>query len=520
MDPQQLFQKEMWEKQSESSILMSELSASDNIHKCNIEPQSGNTEKLRKGKEWHSSMLPYCLLGIGILLVLMSIGILSVLYKLKALHEKETNNMQGMQDKQLPLKSFQSTADLSEGLQILKEVKLTQEIIKTIGDTIQTSHQSVHKQGLKFAQDLTNTQELVQNLIALQKQAETSTISIQRDLQALTHTEIQVLRSVERMEFALQNLSIQIMESELSDNEQVLHLFEEIKLTKATAENLSVALEATQEEGSTILQGLKSAQHEIQNLSLSLDSHTRDITDQEWLLVQDIKQIDYAIQALGVQLKEYLINDTEQGLQLLQEIKNVKETTENISLSQVDLQDQDQVLKAAQNQTDMLHMVLSILFKVAGLDSCPTNFQHFKDSCYHFSTETKQWQEAQTFCSTLKSHLLVINDANEQNYVKTTAKGEVFWIGLHDSVNEGAFQWVDGTDFTNVDKFWDENQPDNWKDGEDCINISSSGKWNDNICTSKLKFICEMKKKSLDDWIQEQMEAINLKRHSKLTRQQ
>ncbi|XP_028654147.1 C-type lectin domain family 4 member M-like isoform X2 [Erpetoichthys calabaricus] len=488
MDPQQLFQKEMWEKQSESSILMSELSASDNIHKCNIEPQSGNTEKLRKGKEWHSSMLPYCLLGIGILLVLMSIGILSVLYKLKALHEKETNNMQGMQDKQLPLKSFQSTADLSEGL--------------------------------KFAQDLTNTQELVQNLIALQKQAETSTISIQRDLQALTHTEIQVLRSVERMEFALQNLSIQIMESELSDNEQVLHLFEEIKLTKATAENLSVALEATQEEGSTILQGLKSAQHEIQNLSLSLDSHTRDITDQEWLLVQDIKQIDYAIQALGVQLKEYLINDTEQGLQLLQEIKNVKETTENISLSQVDLQDQDQVLKAAQNQTDMLHMVLSILFKVAGLDSCPTNFQHFKDSCYHFSTETKQWQEAQTFCSTLKSHLLVINDANEQNYVKTTAKGEVFWIGLHDSVNEGAFQWVDGTDFTNVDKFWDENQPDNWKDGEDCINISSSGKWNDNICTSKLKFICEMKKKSLDDWIQEQMEAINLKRHSKLTRQQ
>ncbi|XP_039602978.1 C-type lectin domain family 4 member M-like [Polypterus senegalus] len=510
----------MWEKQSESSILMSELPASDNIHKCNIEPQSGNTENLRKGKAWHSSVLPYCLLGIGILLVLMSIGILNVLYKLKALHEKETNNMQAMQDKQLALKSFQSsgTADLGEDLQILKEVKLTQEIIKTIGDSIQAGHQSVHKQGLKFVQDLTNTQELVQNLTALQKQAETSTISIQRDLQALTHTEIQVLRRVEQMEFDLQNLSIQIIERELSNNEQVLHLFEEIKLTKATAENLSLALEATQEQGSTILQGLKSAQHEIQNLSLSLDSHTRDITDQEWLLVQDIKQIDYAIQALGVQLKEYLMNDTEQGLQLLQEIQNVKETTENISLSQVDLQDQDQVLKVVQNQTDMLHMVLSLLFKVPGVDSCPTNFQHFKESCYHFSTEKKQWQEAQTFCSTLKSHLLVINDANEQNYVKTTAKGELYWIGLHDSVNEGAFQWVDGTDFKNVDKFWDENQPDNWKDSEDCINISISGNWNDNKCTSNLKFICE-KKNSLDDWIQKQLKEINLKRDSKLIRQ-
>lgn len=127
---------------------------------------------------------------------------------------------------------------------------------------------------------------------------------------------------------------------------------------------------------------------------------------------------------------------------------------------------------------------------------CPPNFKKWKGSCYYFSPASLRlnFDEATTFCSNASSHLLIINDSDEQQYIKNTiAEKTYFWLGLTDREEENVWKWVDGTlpEFTK----WKPGQPDNWKhgheDGEDCAGLIHHANWNDFYCTDRIGFICE-----------------------------
>uniref|UniRef100_A0A8C6TFK3 Collectin-12 n=1 Tax=Neogobius melanostomus TaxID=47308 RepID=A0A8C6TFK3_9GOBI len=127
---------------------------------------------------------------------------------------------------------------------------------------------------------------------------------------------------------------------------------------------------------------------------------------------------------------------------------------------------------------------------------CPPNFKKWRGSCYYYSTASQRlnFDEANTFCTNSSSHLLIINDNDEQQYIKSTIAGKTyFWLGLTDREEENVWKWVDGTlpAFTN----WKPGQPDNWthghEDGEDCAGLIHQANWNDFYCTDRIGFICE-----------------------------
>ncbi|XP_023820983.1 collectin-12 isoform X1 [Oryzias latipes] len=127
---------------------------------------------------------------------------------------------------------------------------------------------------------------------------------------------------------------------------------------------------------------------------------------------------------------------------------------------------------------------------------CPTGFRRFRDSCYFFSSGSQRlnFDQAKLFCTNISSHMIIINDEEEQQYVKTSiAKKGYFWLGLTDREEENVWKWVDGTqpDFN----MWKPGQPDNWthghEDGEDCAGLIHLAFWNDFYCTDSIGYICE-----------------------------
>ena len=65
------------------------------------------------------------------------------------------------------------------------------------------------------------------------------------------------------------------------------------------------------------------------------------------------------------------------------------------------------------------------------------------------------WEEAEANAVKLGGHLVTINDAAENEWIKSNfssyksvSSGSAdFWIGLTDKTTEGQYEWVDGTPF-------------------------------------------------------------------------
>ncbi|XP_003470613.1 C-type lectin domain family 4 member E [Cavia porcellus] len=126
---------------------------------------------------------------------------------------------------------------------------------------------------------------------------------------------------------------------------------------------------------------------------------------------------------------------------------------------------------------------------------CPLNWQHFQSSCYFFSTNTKNWPSSLKNCSDMGAHLVVINTAEEQEFLfyRKPEKQE-YYIGLTDQVVEGQWRWVDGTPLSL--SFWDAGEPNNIVTVEDCATMRDTSNpwknWNDVPCFFSRPWICEM----------------------------
>lgn len=127
---------------------------------------------------------------------------------------------------------------------------------------------------------------------------------------------------------------------------------------------------------------------------------------------------------------------------------------------------------------------------------CPPRWKSFRDTCYYFSvpTENLNFDETKQRCSNMSSSMLIINDEDEQLWIKRQISGKgYFWLGLTDSAEENIWRWVDGN-LPNYSK-WKPGQPDNWShghaEGEDCAGLIHEALWNDFFCTERIGFICE-----------------------------
>ncbi|XP_051898147.1 hepatic lectin-like [Pristis pectinata] len=149
------------------------------------------------------------------------------------------------------------------------------------------------------------------------------------------------------------------------------------------------------------------------------------------------------------------------------------------------------------NVTGNFEKIRSALANLSGeisvlsdLTSCPKQWTRFKRNCYTFSSSEKTWFEAQSSCESMNANLVVINSAEEQEFLTKKLKNYYYWIGLNDLTYEGDWRWLDGTNYSSSLTFWQKGEP-NDKNNEDCAEMLSHGLWNDQGCNVPQHWICE-----------------------------
>ncbi len=130
-------------------------------------------------------------------------------------------------------------------------------------------------------------------------------------------------------------------------------------------------------------------------------------------------------------------------------------------------------------------------------DEIPTSMIAYnKGHAYAVSDDKRSWKEAKEVCENLGGHLAVTDDKAENDYIcaliNSQGKGYYTAIGYTDEVNEGRWQWVNGSDsrFTN----W------NWGEPNDGLSLYahqnyaymySNGTWDDGQGEGAQYYVCE-----------------------------
>ncbi|XP_065639359.1 uncharacterized protein LOC100203426 isoform X15 [Hydra vulgaris] len=124
---------------------------------------------------------------------------------------------------------------------------------------------------------------------------------------------------------------------------------------------------------------------------------------------------------------------------------------------------------------------------------CPKDWKNLKlnsaNGCYKLFETSLGWEDAEHECEKNHSHLASLTSEDEQTMVYQVHSSKSFWIGFNDRENEGDWMWSDRTtsSYTN----WAERAPTNG--GLSCTSMIDGGKWHDEPCGEKYKFVCKRK---------------------------
>lgn len=116
---------------------------------------------------------------------------------------------------------------------------------------------------------------------------------------------------------------------------------------------------------------------------------------------------------------------------------------------------------------------------------------------YYIVQEEKSYKEAMTHCRIRGGMLAMPKDeatnALIADYISKSGLFRVF-IGVNDMEKEGQFMYVDNTPLQNYSN-WKEGEPKDVSVHEDCVEMLSTGEWNDSECHLAIYFVCEFKKR-------------------------
>ena len=115
--------------------------------------------------------------------------------------------------------------------------------------------------------------------------------------------------------------------------------------------------------------------------------------------------------------------------------------------------------------------------------SQPETINLYKDHAYAVSNETRSWDDAEKACESMGGHLVIIDDAEENAYIRDIANesgnGGYVAIGYTDRDNEGRWKWVAPTDSTF--EGWHSGEPNDGigYNAQDHAYMYSDGTWDD-----------------------------------------
>ncbi|XP_067248856.1 CD209 antigen-like protein C [Chanodichthys erythropterus] len=203
--------------------------------------------------------------------------------------------------------------------------------------------------------------------------------------------------------------------------------------------------------------------------SRQLISKNENLTNERDQLLTNITNLSEERDGLKIKTKN-LTNDRDQ---LLTNITNLTQERDGLKIKNKNLINERDQLKLEKNDLQM---------SLGKLDG----WIYFQSSFYFISSEERNWAESRRYCRERGADLIIINNREEHEFVKKRFDG--FWIGLTDSVVEGRWKWVDGTNMTSG--FWRSGEPNSHRGDEDCAVTYSRG-WEDYPCNDALRWICE-----------------------------
>lgn len=108
---------------------------------------------------------------------------------------------------------------------------------------------------------------------------------------------------------------------------------------------------------------------------------------------------------------------------------------------------------------------------------------------YFVSEDFELWEDARQICENLGGHLAIIEDAVENAFLKD-AISVSSWIGFSDHVQEGTYEWVDGSPMTysNIGTY----SPNSDLKDYGVLNTWLNGPWSHQVGTAYKRYILEM----------------------------
>jgi hypothetical protein len=106
-----------------------------------------------------------------------------------------------------------------------------------------------------------------------------------------------------------------------------------------------------------------------------------------------------------------------------------------------------------------------------------------------FAISSSNWASVNSTCQTAGGHLAVINTPTENTTAVNVCPGSnSCWIGYTDQASEGSWVWTgDFSSYTN----WNTGEPNN-SGNQDCAQLMSNGRWDDDGCSSSKTGLCEI----------------------------
>ncbi|XP_058624261.1 CD209 antigen-like protein C [Onychostoma macrolepis] len=175
-------------------------------------------------------------------------------------------------------------------------------------------------------------------------------------------------------------------------------------------------------------------------------------------------------------------NLTNEREQIISKIENLTNEREQLILKNTNLT----------NERDQLRNELQIC----------VGWTCYQSSFYYKSNEQKNWTESRRYCTERGADLIIINNRQEQDFVKNMSGAAIFYIGVTDSDVEGTWKWVDGStlgsSFSSWASYGQITEP-NGGGSENCaVTVAKPPPewtnlvgWNDVPCNKAYQWICE-----------------------------
>ena len=125
------------------------------------------------------------------------------------------------------------------------------------------------------------------------------------------------------------------------------------------------------------------------------------------------------------------------------------------------------------------------------IGTCFTGFSYFNGNCYKLYDTTLEWSDASYQCTCNGANALASITSEAENTFISNLLGSTSdaWIGLNDLDTQDTYVWSDGTTYSYTS--WDDGQPSNTNNKQDCVVIRNTGKWDDVTCGGSRAYVCK-----------------------------